>query len=79
MIYGLYSLAKNDSAYRMMNIANTQMSLLNNIGTGFDLNSLHQMDKQLSLNMEKEKFNYKMLDKLDKMNKKIVEEKFKNK
>ncbi len=76
MIYGI---GKMDSAYRVMNIANSQMSLLNGLNANTDMNRLHQMDKQLMLSMEKEKFNYKMLDNLDKMNKKIVEEKFKNK
>ncbi len=76
MVYGI---GKIDSAYRLMNLANSQMSMLNNIGPNTDLNSLHKMDMFYSLNMEKEKFNYKMLDNLDKMNKKIVEEKFKNK
>ncbi len=76
MVYGI---GKIDSAYRLMNLANSQMSMLNNIGSNTDLNSLHKMDMFYSLNMEKEKFNYKMLDNLDKMNKKIVEEKFKNK
>ena len=68
MVYGI---GKIDSAYRLMNLANSQMSMLNNIGP--------KMDMFYSLNMEKEKFNYKMLDNLDKMNNKIVEEKFKNK
>ena len=76
MVYGI---GKIDSAYRLMNLANSQMSMLNNIGSNTDLNNLHKMDMFYSLNMEKEKFNYKMLDNLDKMNKKIVEEKFKNK
>lgn len=76
MVYGI---GKIDSAYRLMNLANSQMSMLNNIGPNTDINNLHKMDMFYSLNMEKEKFNYKMLDNLDKMNKKIVEEKFKNK
>ena len=76
MIYGI---GKLDSAYRIMNIANSQMSMMNSLSANTDMNRLHQMDKQLMLSMEKEKFNYKMLDNLDKMNKKIVEEKFKNK
>ena len=79
MVYGIYVLARSDSAYRMMNIANAQMSMLNNINENTDMNMLHKMDMQNSLALEKEKFNYKMLDKLDKMNKKIVEQKFKNK
>ena len=78
MVYGFYGLARSDSAFRMMNIANAQMSALNSIGPNTDMNRLHQMDMRNSLALEKEKFNYKMLDKLDKMNKKIVEEKFKN-
>ena len=76
MVYGI---GKIDSAFRMMNIASTQMALMNNLGPNTDMQRLHQMDMKLSLDAEKEKFNYKMLDKLDKMNKKIVEEKFKNK
>lgn len=79
MVYGIYGLGRADSAFRMMNIANSQMSMLNSIGPNTDLNLLHQMDMRNSLALEKEKFNYKMLDNLDKMNKKIVEEKFKNK
>lgn len=79
MVYGIYGIGKNNSAFRMMNIASTQMALMNNLGPNTDMQRLHQMDMKLSLDAEKEKFNYKMLDKLDKMNKKIVEEKFKNK
>ncbi len=79
MVYGIYGLGRSDSAFRMMNIANAQMSMMNNINQNTDLNRLHQMDMRNSLALEKEKFNYKMLDNLDKMNKKIVEEKFKNK
>lgn len=78
MVYGIYGIGKNNSAFRMMNIASTQMALMNNLGPNTDMQRLHQMDMKLSLDAEKEKFNYKMLDKLDKMNKKIVEEKFKN-
>ncbi len=73
----IYALGRADSAYRMMNMANAQMSMIRNMSPNIDMNALHQMDKQLSLNMAKEKFNYKMLDNLDKMNKKIVEQKFK--
>ena len=73
----IYALGRADSAYRMMNIANTQMSMIRNMSPNMDMKSLHQLDKQLSLNMAKEQFNYKMLDRLDKMNKKIVEQKFK--
>lgn len=79
MVYGIYGLGRSDSAFRMMNIANAQMSMMNNINQNTDLDRLHQMDMRNSLALEKEKFNYKMLDNLDKMNKKIVEEKFKNK
>lgn len=79
MVYGIYGLGRSDSAFRMMNIANAQMSMMNNINQNTDLNRLYQMDMRNSLALEKEKFNYKMLDNLDKMNKKIVEEKFKNK
>lgn len=79
MVYGIYGLGRSDSAFRMMNIANAQMSMMNNINQNTDLNKFHQMDMRNSLALEKEKFNYKMLDNLDKMNKKIVEEKFKNK
>ena len=79
MVYGIYGIGKNNSAFRMMNIASTQMAMLNNLGPNTDMQRLHQMDMKLSLDAEKEKFNYKMLDKLDQMNKKIVEEKFKNK
>ena len=75
----IYAAGRADSAYRMMNIANSQMSMLRNIGQNTDMRALHQMDMQNTLAMEKEKFNYKMLDKLDQMNKKIVEEKFKRK
>ena len=73
----IYALGRADSAYRMMNMANAQMSMIRNMSPNIEMNALHQMDKQLSLNMAKEKFNYKMLDNLDKMNKKIVEQKFK--
>ncbi len=79
MVYGIYGLARSDSAFRMMNIANAQMSMMNNINANTDMNMLHKMDMRNSLALEKEKFNYKMLDNLDKMNKKIVEQKFKNK
>jgi len=75
----IYAAGRADSAYRMMNIANSQMSVLRNIGPNTDMRALHQMDMHNTLAMEKEKFNYKMLDKLDQMNKKIVEEKFKRK
>ena len=68
----IYALGRADSAYRMMNMANAQMSMIRNMSPNIDMNALHQMDKQLSLNMAKEKFNYKMLDNLDKMNKKNV-------
>lgn len=79
MVLGIYGPARLDSAYRIMNIANSQMSMLNSLGPDTDMNRLHQMDMKNSLALEKEKFNYKMLDNLDRMNKKIVEEKFKNK
>ena len=76
MVYGI---GKIDSAYRMMNIASAQMSMMNRLGANSDMKSLHQLDLQNTLNLQKEKFNYHMLDKLDQMNKKIVEEKFKDK
>lgn len=76
MVYGI---GKLNSAFRIMNIANTQMSMLNNLGANTDMQSLHRLDLMNSLDLQKEKFNYHMLDKLDEMNKKIVEEKFKNK
>lgn len=76
MVYGI---GKLNSAFRIMNIANTQMFMLNNLGANTDMQSLHRLDLMNSLDLQKEKFNYHMLDKLDEMNKKIVEEKFKNK
>lgn len=76
MVYGI---GKLNSAYRMMNIASTQMSMLNNLNANNDMKSLHQLDLRNTIDLQKEKFNYHMLDKLDQMNKKIVEEKFKNK
>jgi len=79
MVYGIYGIGRNDAAFRVMNIANTQMAMMNSLGPNTDMQRLHQMDTQLALDAEKAKFNYKMLDKLDQMNKKIVEEKFKNK
>lgn len=79
MVYGIYGIGKMDSAYRVMNIASAQMSLMNSINPDTDISRLHQMDTKLALDSEKAKFNYHMLDKLDQMNKKIVEEKFKNK
>lgn len=74
----IYSIGAADSAYRMMNLANSQMSALRNINQYSNMEQLHRMDNYYSMNIEKEKLNYKMLNKLDKMNKKIVEEKFKN-
>ena len=76
MVYGI---GKIDSAFRMMNIASAQMSMVNSLGANSDMKSLHQLDLQNTLNLQKEKFNYHMLDKLDKMNKKIAEESVKNK
>lgn len=76
MVYGI---GKLNSAYRVMNIASSQMSMLNTLGTNTDMQRLHQLDLRNTLDLQKEKFNYHMLDKLDEMNKKIVEEKFKNK
>ena len=76
MVYGI---GKLNSAYRTMNIASSQMSLLNSLGPNADMQRLHQLDLRNTLDLQKEKFNYHMLDKLDEMNKKIVEEKFKNK
>ena len=79
MVYGIYGIGKMDAAYRVMNIANAQMAMMNSLGPNADMARVHQMDNQLALDSEKAKFNYKMLDKLDQMNKKIVEEKFKDK
>lgn len=74
----IYAIGAADSAYRMMSLANSQMSALRNINQYSNMEQLHRMDNYYSMNIEKEKLNYKMLNKLDKMNKKIVEEKFKN-
>ena len=65
----IYAVGRNDSAYRMMNMANAQLSMVRNMNPNMDMRALYQMDKQLSLNMAKEKFNYQLLDKLDKLDK----------
>lgn len=77
MVHGIYGAARMDSAYRMMNMASSQSSMLNSLGPNSDMKLLHQMDMRNSLEMEKEKFNYQVLEKLEEMNDRITEEKIK--
>lgn len=74
MIYGV---GRSDAAYRVMSTANAQMSAMRNIGANSDTKMLHEMDKRNTLQMEKDKFSYKMLDKLDQMDNKIRKDKLK--
>lgn len=74
MIYGV---GRSDVAFRIMNTANTQMSAMRNIGQNSDMKMLHEMDKRNALQMEKDKFSYQMLDKLDQMDNKIRKDKLK--
>ena len=74
MIYGV---GRSDAAFRIMNTANAQMSAMRNIGPNSDMRMVHEMDKRNALQMEKDKFSYQMLDKLDQMDNKIRKDKFK--
>lgn len=74
MIYGV---GRSDAAFRIMNTANAQMSAMRNIGPNSEMKMLHEMDKRNALQMEKDKFSYQMLDKLDQMDNKIRKDKLK--
>lgn len=74
MIYGI---GRSDAAFRIMNTANAQMSAMRSVGPNSDMRMLHDMDKRNALQMEKDKFSYQMLDKLDQMDNKIRKDKLK--
>lgn len=74
MIYGI---GRSDAAFRIMNTANAQMSAMRSVGPNSDMRMLHEMDKRNALQMEKDKFSYQMLDKLDQMDNKIRKDKLK--
>ena len=74
MIYGI---GRSDAAFRIMNTASAQMSAMRSIGPNSDMRKLHDMDKRNALQMEKDKFSYQMLDKLDQMDNKIRKDKLK--
>lgn len=67
----IYAVGRSDAIFRMMNTANAQMSVLRNINPNSDMRMLHQMDMQNSLQMEKDRLSYQMLDRLDKLDNKI--------
>ena len=74
MIYGI---GRSDAAFRIINTANAQMSAMRSVGPNSDMRMLHEMDKRNALQMEKDKFSYQMLDKLDQMDNKIRKDKLK--
>lgn len=71
----IYAVGRSDAAFRMMNTANVQMSALRNINSNSDMRMLHEMDMRNSLQMEKDRFSYQMLDRLDKLDNKIRKDK----
>lgn len=71
----IYAVGRSDAIFRMMNTANAQMSALRNINQNSDMRMLHQMDMQNSLQMEKDRLSYQMLDRLDKLDNKIRKDK----
>lgn len=71
----IYAVGRSDAIFRMMNTANAQMSALRNINPNSDMRMLHQMDMQNSLQMEKDRLSYQMLDSLDKLDNKIRKDK----
>ena len=71
----IYAVGRSDAIFRMMNTANAQMSVLRNINPNSDMRMLHQMDMQNSLQMEKDRLSYQMLDRLDKLDNKIRKDK----
>lgn len=71
----IYAVGRSDAAFRMMNTANAQMSALRNINSNSDMRMLHEMDMRNSLQMEKDRFSYQMLDRLDKLDNKIRKDK----
>lgn len=71
----IYAVGRSDAIFRMMNTANARMSALRNINPNSDMRMLHQMDMQNSLQMEKDRLSYQMLDRLDKLDNKIRKDK----
>ena len=71
----IYAVGRSDAIFRMMNTANAQMSSVRNINQNSDMRMLHQMDMQNSLQMEKDRLSYQMLDRLDKLDNKIRKDK----
>lgn len=71
----IYAVGRSDAIFRMMNTANAQMSALRSINPNSDMRMLHQMDMQNSLQMEKDRLSYQMLDRLDKLDNKIRKDK----
>lgn len=71
----IYAVGRSDAIFRMMNTANAQMLALRNINPNSDMRMLHQMDMQNSLQMEKDRLSYQMLDRLDKLDNKIRKDK----
>ncbi len=73
----IYAVGRSDSAFRMMNTASSQLSMMNSIGPNSDLRALHAMDTRNALQMEKDKLNYTLMDRLDKLDTKIRKDRIK--
>lgn len=71
----IYAVGRSDAAFRMMNTANSQLAMINSIGPNADLRALHAMDTRNALQMQKDKLNYTLMDKLDKLDTKIRKDK----
>ena len=79
IIIMVYAIGRADAAYRMMNTADSQLSSLRSIGSNYDvrvLNELQKRDTLNAINMQKDELMYKLMDRLDKMDKKIKQDKF---
>ena len=71
----IYAVGRSDAAFRMMNTANSQLAMMNSIGPNTDLRALHEMDTRNALQMQKDKLNYTLMDKLYKLDTKIRKDK----
>ena len=71
----IYAVGRSDAAFRMLNTANSQLAMMNSIGRNTDLRALHAMDTRNALQMQKDKLNYTLMDKLDKLDTKIRKDK----
>lgn len=75
----VYAIGRADAAHRIMTNLNSQLSSLRSIDANSDMRVLNELQKQSTLsaiNLQKDELMYHLMDRLDKMDKKIKQDKF---